>query len=382
MEKETPRYMIYKLSDNIISSLGFTTTANYQAVLEGKSGIAPGKDAAGNPISISRIDAGKLDATFQDTFHVKEAYTLAEQAMLLSAHIAIQEAGINASSDRTCFVLSSTKGNIHLLGLPSHGFEKDRLHLWHTAGLLAGFFGNPNVPVTVSNACISGACAQIAAIQLLDQGNYDHVVVTGVDLAPDFIVSGFQSFKSLDGERCRPFDARRKGLNLGEAAATIVYGKEKKPGIALVSGSIRNDANHISGPSRTGEGLFRALKTALGNLPAGEIAFISAHGTATPYNDQMEAVAFSRAGLESTLIFSLKAQFGHTLGAAGILESVIATKALEQGLILPSSGYEQPGIEGAINVSTTLSKTDKRFCIKTLSGFGGCNAVLLFENAL
>ncbi|MDD2329513.1 MAG: beta-ketoacyl synthase N-terminal-like domain-containing protein [Bacteroidales bacterium] len=374
--------MIYKLSDNIISSLGFTTTANYQAVLEGKSGIAPGKDAAGNPISISRIDAGKLDATFQDTFHVKEAYTLAEQAMLLSAHIAIQEAGINASSDRTCFVLSSTKGNIHLLGLPSHGFEKDRLHLWHTAGLLAGFFGNPNVPVTVSNACISGACAQIAAIQLLDQGNYDHVVVTGVDLAPDFIVSGFQSFKSLDGERCRPFDARRKGLNLGEAAATIVYGKEKKPGIALVSGSIRNDANHISGPSRTGEGLFRALKTALGNLPAGEIAFISAHGTATPYNDQMEAVAFSRAGLESTLIFSLKAQFGHTLGAAGILESVIATKALEQGLILPSSGYEQPGIEGAINVSTTLSKTDKRFCIKTLSGFGGCNAVLLFENAL
>ncbi|HRW95338.1 MAG TPA: beta-ketoacyl synthase N-terminal-like domain-containing protein [Bacteroidales bacterium] len=374
--------MIYKLSDNIISSLGFTTTANYQAVLEGKSGITPGQDAAGNDIAVSRLDPGKLEETFRTVFKKKEEYTLPEQAMLLSAHIAMEEAGISASSARTCFVLSSTKGNIHLLGLPSHGFEKDRLHLWHTAGLLAGFFGNPNVPVTVSNACISGACAQIAAIQLLDQGNYDHVVVTGVDLAPDFIVSGFQSFKSLDGERCRPFDARRKGLNLGEAAATIVYGKEKKPGIALVSGSIRNDANHISGPSRTGEGLFRALKTALGNLPAGEIAFISAHGTATPYNDQMEAVAFSRAGLESTLIFSLKAQFGHTLGAAGILESVIATKALEQGLILPSSGYEQPGIEGAINVSTTLSKTDKRFCIKTLSGFGGCNAVLLFENAL
>ena len=374
--------MIYKLSDNIISSLGFTTTANYQAVLEGKSGIAPGKDQAGNAIAVSRLDPGKLEETFRAVFNKKEEYTLPEQAMLLSAHIAMEEAGISASSVRTCFVLSSTKGNIHLLGLPSHGFEKDRVHLWHTAGLLAGFFGNPNVPVTVSNACISGACAQIAAIQLLDQGNYDHVVVTGVDLAPDFIVSGFQSFKSLDGERCRPFDARRKGLNLGEAAATIVYGKEKQPGIALVSGSIRNDANHISGPSRTGEGLFRALKTALGNLPAGEIAFISAHGTATPYNDQMEAIAFSRAGLESTPVFSLKAQFGHTLGAAGILESVIATKALEQGLILPSSGYEEPGIEGAINVSTTLSKTDKRFCLKTLSGFGGCNAVLLFENAL
>ena len=382
MEKETQRYMIFKLSDNIVSSLGFTTAANYKAVLEGKSGITPGQDAAGNPLSISRIDAGKLDVTFQDTFQAKEAYTVAEQAMLLSAHMAIQEAGIDASSERTCFVLSSTKGNIHLLGLPSHGFGKDRVHLWHTAGLLAGFFGNPNVPVTVSNACISGACAQIAAIHLLEQGNYDHVVVTGMDLAPDFIVSGFQSFKSLDQDRCRPFDARRKGLNLGEAAATIVYGKEEKPGISLVRGSIRNDANHISGPSRTGEGLFRALQTAMEDLPAGNVAFISAHGTATPYNDQMEAVAFSRAGLGSIPVFSLKAHFGHTLGAAGVLESVIALKALEQGLVLPSTGFQEPGIEGEINVSTSLSKTDKRFCLKTLSGFGGCNAALLFQNAL
>ncbi|MFA5302666.1 MAG: beta-ketoacyl synthase N-terminal-like domain-containing protein [Bacteroidales bacterium] len=382
MEKETQRDMIRKLSDNIISSLGFTTADNYKAVLEGKSGISPGKDAVGNAIMVSRIDKEKLEETFRNTFKTQENYTLPEQAMLLSAHIAMEEAGIRASSERTCFVLSSTKGNIHLLGLPSHGFGKDRVHLWHTARLLAGFFGNPNIPVTVSNACISGACAQIAAMHLLDRGTYDHVVVTGMDLAPDFIVSGFQSFKSLDEERCRPFDARRKGLNLGEAAATIVYEKEKRPGISLVRGSIRNDANHISGPSRTGEGLFRALETTLGDLPAGDIAFVSAHGTATPYNDQMEAVAFLRAGLQSTPVFSLKALFGHTLGAAGILESVIALKALEQGLILPSAGYEDPGIEGDINVSTTLSKTDKRFCLKTLSGFGGCNAVLLFENAL
>ncbi|HOO42606.1 MAG TPA: beta-ketoacyl synthase N-terminal-like domain-containing protein [Bacteroidales bacterium] len=374
--------MIYKLSDNIISSLGFTTAANYKAVLEGKSGIAPGKDAAGNPIAISRIEPEIVEESFRNTFKTKEKYTIPEQAMLLSAHIAMKEAGIQAGSERTCFVLSSTKGNIHLLGLPTHGFGQDRVHLWHTAGLLAGFFGNPNTPFTVSNACISGACAQIAAIQLLEQGRYDHVVVTGMDLAPDFIVSGFQSFKSLDEERCRPFDARRKGLNLGEAAATIVYGKEKKKGISLIRGSIRNDANHISGPSRTGEGLYRALQTAMDGIPAHDIAFISAHGTATPYNDQMEAIAFSRAGLQSSPVFSLKALFGHTLGAAGILESIIAVKALEQGLVLPSTGYEEPGIEGDITISTALSKTDKRYCLKTLSGFGGCNAVLLFENTL
>ncbi len=377
--------MIQKLADNIVSPLGFSTAENYGRVCRGESGVIPWTDPAGAHISLSRIDREMLFKAFTDTCKPKGAFTSPEQAMLLSAHLAVKEAGIDASAQETIFILSSTKGNIELLSCPDHGFEKDRIHLWYMANLLAAHFNNPNTPITVSNACISGACAQLSAYCLLQQPGIEHVLVTGVDMAPDFIVAGFQSFKSLDPERCRPFDARRIGLNIGEAAATIVYTKPKKnhSGMFLKGGCVRNDANHISGPSRTGEGLFRALTETLSTeditFTTQEIAFICAHGTATPYNDQMEAIAFQRAGLDRVPVFSLKAHFGHTMGAAGLLESIVSMKALEEGTILPSLGYEQPGIDGDIYISTEKTKTDNRHCIKTLSGFGGGNAVLLFE---
>jgi 3-oxoacyl-[acyl-carrier-protein] synthase-1 len=93
----------------------------------------------------------------------------------------------------------------------------------------------------------------------------------------------------------------------------------------------------------------------------------------------MEAIAFARAGLDHTPVFSLKAHFGHTMGAAGILESIISIMALEEGVVLPSMGYKEHGVEGELNVSTVTAHTDKRFMVKTLSGFGGCNAALLYQ---
>ena len=371
--------MIKPLAYNIVSPLGFTATDNYAAVRRGESGVVPCQDPVGIPIAVSRLDRSKLLKAFEKKCKPSQKHTAPEQAMLLSASLAVQEAGIDASSARTGFVLSSTTGNIELLGIPENDFGRERIHLWHTAALLSGFFNNPNIPLTVTNACISGAAAQIAAFNMLEKGLYDHVVVTGVDMASDFIVAGFQSFKSLDPERCRPFDARRKGLNIGEAAATLVFGKADGKGISLIQGNVRNDANHISGPSRTGEGLYRALCHTLQDVPPRDIGFISAHGTATPFNDQMEAIAFARAGLDHTPVFSLKAHFGHTMGAAGILESIISIMALEEGVVLPSMGYKEHGVEGELNVSTVTAHTDKRFMVKTLSGFGGCNAALLYQ---
>lgn len=93
----------------------------------------------------------------------------------------------------------------------------------------------------------------------------------------------------------------------------------------------------------------------------------------------MEAIAFARAGLDHTPVFSLKAHFGHTMGAAGILESIIAFMALEEGIVLPSMGYEVDGIEGALRVSTAMVQSSKKYIVKTLSGFGGCNAALLYQ---
>jgi 3-oxoacyl-[acyl-carrier-protein] synthase-1 len=195
-------------------------------------------------------------------------------------------------------------------------------------------------------------------------------------------VAGFQSLKALSTEVCRPFDVARSGLNLGEAAATLIYKRahaDNEGDIILRQGAIRNDANHISGPSKTGEGSFLALKAILETMPPEDLAFINAHGTATSYNDRMEAVAITRAGLNTAPVNSLKGYFGHTLGAAGVLESIISMQALREGIILPTYGFETGEQEYPLKVVRTISPAEKSHFVKLLSGFGGCNAALLFE---
>jgi 3-oxoacyl-[acyl-carrier-protein] synthase-1 len=149
----------------------------------------------------------------------------------------------------------------------------------------------------------------------------------------------------------------------------------------LINGAIRNDATHISAPSRVGEGSFRALNYLITqySLLDTDIAFVNAHGTATPYNDSMEAQAIFRAGLQNVPVNSLKPYFGHTLGAAGVLESIISIKALQDNIILPTLNFKSQNFENQLNISTEIQQTDKRYFIKMLSGFGGVNTVLLFE---
>ena len=182
------------------------------------------------------------------------------------------------------FILSTTKGNVHLLDANETGFPKERVLLGQAARQLTDFFHNPNQPIVVSNACISGVCAQIEAIRNLQGDRFEYVVVVGADVQSPFIVSGFQSFKALSSDPCKPFDAQRTGLNLGDAAATIIYARRDA---VLASdwvacrGAIRNDANHISGPSRTGEGSYLALKEMLRFCTPDDLAFVNVHGTAT-----------------------------------------------------------------------------------------------------
>jgi 3-oxoacyl-[acyl-carrier-protein] synthase-1 len=274
---------------------------------------------------------------------------------------------------------------VHLL----ENGANNQVYLWHSAKEVSKFFGNKNTPIVVSNACISGAYAQIAAMRALESGKYDNAVVVGADFLSKFIISGFQSFKALSPELCKPFDKNRMGLNLGEAAACVIAGLSRNSsknesipafaGMMLRAGAIRNDATHISAPSRTGEGSYRGLSSILQIVDKAQIAFISAHGTATPYNDAMEAIALVRADLADVPVNSLKAFFGHTLGAAGVLESIISMKALSENLILKSLNFVEQNFESKINISIENQRTDKKYFIKMLSGFGGCNATLLFE---
>jgi len=375
--------MIAWIGDNIISSLGFTTEENFRAVKSNRSGVCyyPPDMGLQEPYTTSLIDKERLSDSFAPLSSHSEAYTPLEKAAILSVRNAAEQADIDLSDARVLFLFSSTKGNVHLLDEP--GFDKKSIYLWHSAQLISAYFENPNTPIVVSNACISGACAQIAAMRELESGAYDYAVVIGVDFLSKFIISGFQSFKALSMEACRPFDKNRAGLNLGEAASTIIYkrvdDKDNFSGIVLQQGAVRNDANHISGPSRTGEGSFLALQTVLQTTSVGEIAFVCAHGTATPYNDQMESIALTRAGLNNVPTNSLKGYFGHTLGAAGVLESIISTHALMNKIVLSSLGFNEGDNEYPLNIAREIAHTSKPYCVKMLSGFGGCNAALLFK---
>ncbi|GHS85803.1 beta-ketoacyl synthase [Bacteroidia bacterium] len=395
--------MIVRIGDNIISALGFTTDENYSAVKSGRSGLRLYDSCMDvpEPFIASLIDKERLNDDVSrhcvaGADPQSPNYTDLEKASILSVLSANKEAQIDLANPRVLFIFSSTKGNIEQLTMRedknySLFIVNYSLYLWYSAQLIAGYFKNPNTPIVVSNACISGACAQIAAMRELESGVYDYAVVIGADMLSKFIISGFQSFKALSPEPCRPFDAHRNGLNLGEAAATIIYantascneGLRDKPAmtrtVALLQGAIRNDANHISGPSRTGEGSFRALRSILQDVTPDEIAFINAHGTATPYNDTMEAIAIARAGVDAVPVNSLKGYFGHTLGAAGVLESIISIHALLDDTILPTRGFENKAEDCSLNIVNQIMPTKKSHCLKMLSGFGGCNAALLLK---
>jgi 3-oxoacyl-[acyl-carrier-protein] synthase-1 len=261
--------------------------------------------------------------------------------------------------------------------------EDKRIALHTSAKLVAEYFGFVNQPLVVSNACISGLLGIITAMRLIKSNQYENIIIAGADVITKFVFSGFQSFQALSNNICKPFDKNRDGINLGEGATTVILTCNKKTDadIKIVSGSVSNDANHISGPSRTGDELFQCIDRTMkdAKLNTSDIDFISAHGTATLYNDEMEAKAIASAKLESSPVNSLKGYYGHTLGAAGLIESIISIQSLKQGIVIPTKGFEEPGVSKAINICSEIIQAPLRHCLKTASGFGGCNAAVIFS---
>lgn len=374
--------MIVKLSDYILSPLGKGTEANYLAIRDGRSALRcfEGRWGLPEPFVASLFDEEALAAEMH-TLQL-DAYTPFEQVLIASIRGALEKEPINTASSKVVFIVSTTKGNVCLLdGREQNSFPKERVLLGVAAQKVCSYFRNPNPPIVVSNACISGLCAQIEAMRLLQSGRFTHAVVAGADMLSPFIVSGFQSFKALSPEECKPFDASRKGLNLGEAGAAIIYTNTENTDTqdwVACRGAIRNDANHISGPSRVGEGSYLALKAVMGDFPSQNLAFINAHGTATAYNDEMESVAINRAGLAEVPVNGLKGYLGHTLGAAGLLETIISMYSADSNCILGTKGFERIGVTHSLRLSSENAFTDKSAFVKLLSGFGGCNAALLF----
>ena len=372
---------VYVVSDNIISPVGNTAAANFHALLNNKSGV---KEHVLPAISPVPFYASLMEEDLSERILMaRDAYTKFEQLIILSVIQASQNSGVDISSPETILIISSTKGNISLLETtPTDALLKESIGLPASAKKIAGYFKLANTPVIISNACISGLTALLTGKRLLEMGQYKHAVVVGADIISSFILSGFQSFQAISAQPCRPFDAARNGINLGEAAATIILSSviNNKP-VRLTGGAVTNDANHISGPSRSGQELCMAINKALrqAHVSPADIGFISAHGTATVYNDEMEAKAFSLAGMEAIPLNSLKGYYGHTLGAAGIVESVIAIHSLQQNKMIATRGFQQTGVSKPVTVCAATMPLVANHCLKTASGFGGCNAALVFS---
>ena len=375
--------MIYKIADNITSPLGFTTQENLDAVRQGRSRLRlhSGKWGLPEPFMASLFDEDEIENRFAETIGPAHALTRFEQLALLSATQAIGQCSVDTRSPGCIFILATTKGNVALLHENGPDTDDPRLNLAHTAHTIARHFGNETTPLVVSNACTSGLCAEITAMRLLQSGAYHTAIVIGIDTQSPFIVSGFQSLKALSIHPCRPFSENRMGLNLGEAAATIILQRADHPTDVwqLLRGAIRNDAYHLSGPSKTAIGGRLSLEAACHDFDTDSLAVINAHGTATLYNDEMEAKAIALSGLTHTPVNGYKGCFGHTMGAAGVLETVLTMRSLDEGIILPTQGFDELGVSQPLQVVKVPTPTHRRSFIKMMSGFGGSNAALLCQ---
>jgi len=243
--------------------------------------------------------------------------------------------------------------------------------------------------LTVSTACASGATAMGLGADLLRDDRADLVVAGGYDVLCRFVMRGFDALRSLTRERVRPFDRRRTGLLLGEAAGLVLLARDRETRGRrlgrLLGHASTSDGSHIAAPDPHGRGLDLAIREALAeaDVSAADVDFVSAHGTATPLNDRIETTVLKRVLGErahAIPVNSIKGAFGHTMGAAATLEAIMCLLASREGLLPPTAGYEEPDPECDLDYVRDAGRAQRtRVSLSTSLGFGGCNAALVLE---
>lgn len=369
---------VYINNINCVSPLGFDLESNWSNLLLNNSGIQLHKNLGNlSNINCSKIDKNLFEnfaTNFDDSENFKQL-TYLEKLCVIALKPILNKEKINS---KTAFIFSTTKGNIDHL---TNELNKE-VYLNSFAQKVLNYFQINSNPIIVSNACVSGIYAVALAKRLIKANLYENAYIIAGDIVSEFVTSGFYSFQAISDEPCTPYDLNRKGVSLGEASAAVFISKEKQNNsIEILGDGAINDANHISGPSRTGEGLHQSIEAAFkeAGISKNEIDFISAHGTATIYNDEMEAIAFNRSEIAHAPLNSMKGYFGHTLGASGLLETVISCKSALENTLLPSLGYKELGTSMPISIiEKNTSKPISTF-IKTASGFGGSNTAVIFK---
>jgi 3-oxoacyl-[acyl-carrier-protein] synthase-1 len=381
MNPSFSKMQVFTIAGNCVTPAGMNLDDNLKAVEACNSAISKvyNNDLSEESFFGAVINDTLIENAFSDLPY-EGLYTRLEKIMLIS----LNDIKLKYSSlfnERCGVIFSTTKGNIDVL----NNLNIEDYYLHNLAKKVCATIGINTEPIVLSNACVSGIMAVSVAKRLIQTGGYDHFLIVGGDIFSKFVFSGFQAFQAVSPEPCKPYSKNRDGITLGEAAAALFISKDSslinETSYKILGDSSKNDANHISGPSRTGEGLHQSIEEALkeAQISPSEIDCISSHGTATIYNDEMEAIAFDRSQLSKVPVFSLKGFYGHTLGAAGLLELVISLSMADRNKVPPSFGFDEIGVSIPINVSREQQNLTIKNVLKTASGFGGSNTAVIFQ---
>ncbi|MCK5809363.1 beta-ketoacyl-[acyl-carrier-protein] synthase family protein [bacterium] len=385
-----------------ISSLGVSVEQTYEALIEKRSGIGKCKQIqtvhTDIPVGEVSLSNDELRALLKVS---AEKFSRTTLLGLVAAQEALDSAGVKKDKNLKTAVITGT--TVSGLDRSEHFFHHFLLDnragdisnlLHHECGTttqdIADYFGFHDYISTISTACSSSANAIALGSRLIAAGVVDRVLCGGEDALSNFTINGFNSMKILDRELCRPFDKTRSGLNIGEGAAFLVLEskkvaeeREKEP-IARLSGwGNRCDAYHQTASSPEGRGPLQAMKEALtrAGITPQDIGYINVHGTGTPNNDITEARALITLFGEKVPPFSsTKLYTGHTLGAAGAIESVISLLSMQHNTLFPTFNFRQAIEEAQLKPITSVTKVENIKHLLTNSfGFGGNDTSLIFS---
>ena len=317
---------------------------------------------------------------------------------LMAAKEALADSGVNTSGLKIGLISATSVGGMDVSELFYKEFIKDknkgrlRQLIGHDCGASTQFMekqlGINGFATTINTACSSANNAIMMGTRMIKAGLLDAVIAGGTDSLCRFTINGFSSLGILDKEVCRPFDASRSGLNLGEGAGYLFLhsGKVKaaKSYCSVAGYANANDAFHQTASSSDGEGAYLAMKGAIemSGVDKNDIGYINVHGTGTPNNDASEGVAMERIfGKDIPDFSSTKGYTGHTLGAAGGIESLFSILGLYYGYVWPNLNFSTSILEANLTPLTSCEKKINMKGVMTNSfGFGGNCTSLVFKS--
>lgn len=389
---------IYVTGLGVVSGIGRGVEENIRSLRTGKHGI--GKitlfpTALDVPVSEVKHTNEELKQLL--SLPPEKTYSRTALLGMIAAEEAAEDAKIDFTSTRVGLISSTSVGGMDLSEQFYADFRKDKRKgrlreiVSHDCGasteLIATYLRVKGYVTTISTACSSAANAIMLGARLIKQGYLDTVIVGGTDALCRFTLNGFNSLLILDKEHCRPFDASRTGLNLGEGAGYLVLQSEesltKDPYCELTGYANANEAFHQTGSSPEGDGPFLSMTQAIAmsGVAKEEIDYINVHGTGTPSNDTSEGKAILRIfGNQPPAFSSVKAFIGHTLGASEGIEAVYSVLSVYRGMVFPNLNFQTPMEEtGLCPITNFQEGINIRRVLSNSFGFGGNNSTLLFS---